>query len=327
MRVGIIGLGVIVKNHIPAILASGQEIVALCDVDADRIERAKERFNLPAAEAYTDYKLMLDTASLDAVHICTPHHLHVTMACDALARNIHVFCEKPMVISHRELNTLEAAVRRSSARLGVCQQNRCNPSSRYVKELIGDRQVSAASATLCWKRDRAYYDAEPWRGKWDTEGGGLMINQALHTLDLLQWFCGYPVSVSAITGNQSLFDVIQVEDTAFGRFKLANGGNFIIQATNASSANFPIQIMLRVEDDTIVICKDTVTVNENVVNIKNEMPILGKAEYGTGHISLIAKFYECLQTGEAFPIDFYEAAKVVRLILAMYESNGQEIVL
>lgn len=327
MRVGIIGLGVIVKNHIPALLAAGQEIVALCDVDPARIERAKERFNLPNAVGYTDYKQMLDEANLDSVHLCTPHYLHVPMACEALSRNIHVFCEKPMAITHRQLDALESAVKHSSARFGVCQQNRCNPSSRYVKELIGDRSVTAASATMSWKRDRSYYDSEPWRGKWDTEGGGVMINQALHTLDLLQWFCGYPVSVVATTSNLSLSDVIQVEDTAFGRFTLKNGGSFVIHATNASTNNFPIEIMLRVEDDTIVICKEAVSVNGQTVNIKDEMPVLGKAEYGTGHMALIAKFYECLQTGEPFPIDFYEASKVIRLILGMYESNGREIIL
>lgn len=327
MRVGIIGLGVISKNHIPALLSAGQEIVALCDLDPTRIEQARERFALPDAVGYTDYRKMLDEAGLESVHICTPHYLHVPMACDALARGIHVFCEKPVAISHRELDTLERAVRKSSARFGVCQQNRTNPSSRYVKELIGDRTVKAASATMSWKRDRSYYDSEPWRGKWDTEGGGVMINQALHTLDLLQWFCGYPTSVTATTSNLSLSDAIQVEDTAFGMFTLPNGGNFVIHATNAAAVNFPIEIMLRVEDDTVVICRDTVTVNGKTINIKDEMPILGKAEYGTGHIALIAKFYECIETGEPFPIDFYEAAKVIRLILGMYESNGRPVTL
>ena len=327
MRIGLVGLGVISKNHIPAIASTGHELVAICDVKPERITQAVEKYGLADVATYTDYTAMLDEAALDVVHICTPHHLHVPMICEALSRNIHVFCEKPLAISHRQLDTLQRAVKASKARLGVCQQNRYNPASRYVKAFIGDRPVTAATATMSWKRDRAYYDSEDWRGKWDTEGGGVMINQALHTLDLLQWFCGYPVSVKATTSNLSLSEVIQVEDTAFGCFTLPDGGNFVIHATNASSFNFPIEIMLRVGDDTVSLCRNTVTVNGKAVSLEESQPVLGKAEYGAGHPSIIADFYHAIQTDSPFLLDFDEASKVIRLILGMYESNGQEIVL
>lgn len=327
MRIGIIGIGQISKNHIHALKQIGHEIVALCDVERERCKAACETFGLSAA-IYEDYIKMLDEVALDAVHICTPHHLHTPMCCEALKRNIHVLCEKPFAISEEQLATLEAAVKASSATIGVCHQNRYNAPIRYAKQFLEGREITAATGALLWARGKKYYDGGEWRGKWDTEGGGVMINQALHTLDLLQWFCGYPTSVKAHIANDTLEGIIEVEDTAHGIFTLPNGGKFIIDATNAAAANFPVNIMLHAGDDNVLISgTNTVLVNGELIPTEEAQAAVGKAEWGTGHFMLIRDFYDCIENGRHFPIDFDEGSRVVRMILKMYESNGQALAL
>ena len=325
MKIGIIGIGSISKNHIHALLQAGHRIVALCDIEPDRCEAANQAFGLSAA-IYTDYVKMLDEIALDSVHICTPHHLHTPMCCEALKRNIHVLCEKPFAISFEQLDMLAAAVKASSATIGVCHQNRYNAPVVYAKRFFEGREITSAAGSLLWARGKKYYDGGAWRGKWATEGGGVMINQALHTLDLLGWFCGDPVSVKAHVANDTLQGIIEVEDTAHAIFSLPNGGNFVIDATNAAGANFPVNIMLHEGNDTVLISgTKTLIINGQAIPFEDTQAALGKTEWGTGHLMLIRDFYDCIACGRHFPLDFEEGSRVVRMILKMYESNGQTL--
>lgn len=324
MRIALVGLGAIIPNHINALLECGQEIVALCDIDPTKPAATNEKHGLSAA-CYTDFEQMLDEVKPDAVHICTPHYLHAPMCCAALARNIHVLCEKPLAISKEQLEMLEEAVRHSDAQLGVCHQNRFKATSQYAKELFANAPPTAAAASMIWKRDAAYYQSCAWRGTWAEEVGGVMINQALHTLDLLQWFCGFPRTVWAHVANDSLQGVIEAEDTAHAVFTLEHGGKFVIDATNAASHSFPVQLMLHGNKTTVQICGDQVTVNGVTTAHSDGKPKIGKIEWGVAHTKLIRRFYECLSTGEPFEVDLTEGRKVIDLVLAMYRSNGCEI--
>ena len=326
MRVGIIGIGAIAQLHIPALLNAGQNIVAICDIDSSKCLAAIEKFNLKA-NVYEDYKKMLDCEKLDAVHVCTPHYLHAQMVCYALNRNINVLCEKPIAISFEQLDDIREAVAKSTAQLGVCQQNRFKASMQFVKDYFKDKEITAASGYLCWQRDKKYYESGDWRGKKATEGGGVVINQALHTLDLLQWFCGMPISVIGHTVNDTLKDVIDVEETAFGIFKLKNGGRFVLNATNASATSFPITIMLHSKNDNAVIIDDNIILNGKFLTKSDGLPLFGKEVWGVGHIVLIKDYYGALQSNKKFEIDFEEAKKVVILLLNLYQSNGEEIIL
>lgn len=324
MRVGIIGLGAISPLHIRAILNRGQKITAICDVDAARCKKINDEFNFGAKE-YSDYNQMIDSGEVDVVHVCTPHYLHAEIICTALGANIHVLCEKPLAINFEQLNAIEKAVKNSSATLGVCFQNRYNASVLYLKEFFKGKEITAATANLVWQRDEKYYASGAWRGKKQYEGGGVMINQAIHSLDLLQWFCGMPETVIAHCSNNSLQGVIDVEDTAFGRFTLKNGGNFIINATNSAANCFPIVLMFQSKTDAVELSGDNLIVNGKFVTKSDGAPIFGKEEWGVGHDKLIKEFYNCLENGKKFPIDFYEASKTVKLILKMYQSNGEKV--
>ena len=329
MRVGIIGMGAIAPMHVNALLDCGHSIVALCDIEIERCKKIKADFSeneeLARAEEYSDYKEMLDKAGLDSVHICTPHHLHAEMICEALSRNINVLCEKPLAISFEQFDMIERAVEQSSAQLGVSFQNRYNPTVLQMREFLKDKTVTSACASVIWKRDERYYASGAWRGKVATEGGGVMINQAIHSLDMLQYICGMPKTLIAHTSNNSLKGVIEVEDTAYGLFKIDDERNFVINATNAAKHSFSVDIKFYAEGHTVELFGENLIIDGEFKGKMDNTPAIGKHVWGLGHLPLVADFYDCVENGRKFPIDFYEAKKAISLVLRMYESNGKEI--
>ena len=324
MKVAIIGLGAISPLHVNAIINAGQEIVAVCDIVKERCDNVIKEFNLKA-NAYQNYKEMLDSEVLDCVHVCTPHYLHAEMIISALNKNLNVVTEKPVAISFKQLEEIEKAVENSTGKVAVCQQNRYNDAVLFAKDYFKNKKIKSAYGSLIWNRDASYYASGEWRGKWATEGGGVMINHALHTLDLLQWFCGMPKKVTATINNHSLKNEIEVEDTAFGVFTVDDETNFVITATNSAKKTFPIVLNFATDTDVMQITMDNVILNGKFITKSDGQSAIGKEVWGTGHVKLIGDFYKKLESGEKFELDFYEARKVVKLILAMYSSCGKEI--
>ena len=318
MRVGIIGLGIIGKVHKSVLTAMGENLVAVCDIDKTVLS------TYPKLNCYTDYKEMLAKECLDVVHICTPHYLHTEMILAALDKDIHVLCEKPMCIKAEDIPLILAAEKRSKGRLGVCHQNRYNNVNAYLKEYLSDKKIISAHGELIWCRGKAYYAQAEWRGKKSTEGGGVLINQALHTFDLMQWFCGMPNSVLGRVENFSLKDVIDVEDTA--TLLCEGNARFTFFATNTGGSDMPTEIRLTLSNgENVVAYPDKLYVNGKMVTEEDMRFVLGKCCYGNGHEKLIADFYNCIKHGQPFSIDGEEASKVVKMIFAAYESNGEKI--
>ena len=325
LRVAVIGCGAISGNHISAILAAKQTVCALCDVDLSHAKSAAERFELGDVPLYTDYRELLEKEAPDTIHICTPHYLHAEMSVAALKKNIHVLCEKPLAISMEQLAAVRAAAKESQAQIGVCLQNRYEKNILRLYE-FAQQGVSAAGSFVLWKRDKSYYDSGSWRGTWEQEGGGVMINQALHTLDMLQWMCGMPAFVTSHISIDHLKGEIEVEDTASALFETADGTRFNLFATTASGADFPIQHWLKLKNGDLVTGGNfTVTLNNQTLPPPKREEGIGKTEWGNGHKTLIADFYDCLHTDRPFPINAEEGGKVVQLILGMYTSNGERI--
>ena len=152
-----------------------------------------------------------------------------------------------------------------------------------------------------------------------------MINQALHTLDLLLWLMGQPETVQADIANRHLSGVIEVEDTASALFRFADGRAFTFYATTASAADFPVQVMVATQGgQTIVAANDTITINGKIRPSDSGEIRYGKDVWGDGHAKLITDFYTSIQESRPFAIDGREGARVVRAILAMYRSQGRE---
>lgn len=318
MRVAVVGLGVIGKVHVQTLCELSAEIAAVCDIDEKKLAE------YPGICGYTDYMRMLDEIKPNVVHICTPHYLHADMIIAALERDINVLCEKPLCIREEDIERIENAERTSKAMLGVCHQNRYNDVNVYLKKYLADKKILSAYGNMVWKRDKAYYDQAAWRGTKTQEGGGVLINQALHTLDLMQWFCGMPKSVTAMVGNFSLKNVIEVEDTA--NIFCQGKQSFSFFATNAGGGYMEPQIVLKlISGEDVVVYPQKLYINGEKVCDEEIKKYVGKQCYGNGHKKLFANFYECLVADKKFEIDGAEAAKVIKIILAAYCSNGENI--
>ncbi len=328
MKVAIIGLGGISAVHSKVLMEQGHQIVAVCDVDESRFSA------FPQSKHFTDYRQMLEEVAVDGVHICTPHYLHAEMVVECLRRNVNTLCEKPLCISMEEAQRILDAERRSSAILGVVHQNRYNAVSRVAKEFFKENPPITGFATVAWCRGVEYYRSAEWRGRYATEGGGVLINQALHTLDLMQWFLGMPQKVSAVTASLKLQGVIEVEDTVCASF--TGEKDFQMFATNCASVDFPVAITVQTEKDVVRLYSNQISINGKLLECgagqaiessgtegEAENKIYGKKCYGEGHSGLIADFYDCIEKGEKFSIDGAEGLAVIRLIETVYQSGGK----
>ena len=314
MRSAVIGAGVSGSIHVQVLEGRGT-LCAVCDTDTEKLKR------FSGVPVYTDYKKMIEEAKPDCVHICTPHYLHAEMVVYALEKGVHVLCEKPLCITKEQINAILEAEKRSTATLGVCFQNRYNKENVFVKEYLKDRRVVCAVGQVSWHRTKEYYATGDWRGKYATEGGGVLINQALHTLDILQYFAGMPDKIVSNVCNLTLKDSVEVEDTAV--IHGVSGAGITLFASNGSRADMPVTVTVRTEDELIYVIPGHVFINGVPQKLEETYARrLGKECYGSGHELLISDFYSCLEEGRRFPIDGEEAAKAVRLVLAAYRSGG-----
>ena len=236
LRVGLIGCGSIASQHLDAIDANPDAVlVAVADTDEDAAAAVVADRGVPG---YPDLTRMLDAEQPDVVHICTPHHLHAPMAIECLRRGVHVLLEKPVARRSRTVKPWCGPPGASTATIGVCFQNRFNPTILAIRDLLeggtlGD--LVGGRAAVTWFRDESYYASRPWRGRWAESGGGVLINQAIHTLDLLQWFLGDVTAVRGVAARVALSDTIEVEDTAALQLGHAGGrGRCSMPATATS---------------------------------------------------------------------------------------------
>ncbi len=323
MRVAIIGLGIISEMHVNALKKAGQKIVAICDTDEKKLFSANEKYSLNA-KTYLNYVDMFNGEKIDVVHICTPHYLHEEMVVEALKRDINVICEKPLAITERQLKNIKQAEENSKASLGVVFQNRYNEAVEYAKKYFKGEEITSAYGELCWNRGKDYYSLAKWRGRKKTEGGGVAINQAIHTLDLLFYFCGNPTSVVAHKFNDNLKGTINVEETAFAIFSIGKTGRVIFSATNAGQDSIPIRISLKSKNKSLELLGNAVIKGDKLITFTGEKPT-GKIEWGSSHDKLIYDFYNKLKRHQKLPIGFSDGERATKAVISIYKSNGKNV--
>lgn len=321
MRCAIIGLGVIAELHCDAIKYTDAEICAVCDIDREKAEKFVIN-NKISAKIYEDYKELIDVEKPDVVHICTPHYLHADMAIYALNNGVNALCEKPICITRNDFDRIREAVKNSSAQLGICFQNRYKKTNQYVLDILKTQKEISAVATVAWNRGEAYYASGAWRGKKATEGGAALINQAIHTLDLMISMCGKPKKIQAIADNFHLKGIIDVEDVTTFKVETDKGG-FIMTATTASYFDMDVLIQVRTPEYKILISGNDLYVNGQKVEVNEPEGYFIKPCYGLGHYPLMKDFYDCVKTGRKFELDAEEGLKVIDAVLSVYESAGQ----
>jgi UDP-N-acetyl-2-amino-2-deoxyglucuronate dehydrogenase len=328
IRVAVIGCGDVSSVHFGAIEGTGAELVAVCDSDAGRLAAAQDAYSVPG---YEDHRRLLAQVRPDVVHICTPHFQHASIATDALEQDVNVILEKPLAHTLVEGKLLVAAAEASRAKIAVCFQNRYNPTAQAMHALLSTGElgkVLGASATVMWSRMPDYYASRPWRGSWSGGGGGLMMNQAIHTLDLLQWLVGEVDSVQGTTATRALGGTIEVEDTAEFMLQHSSGARSVFYATLANVTNAPVTLDVVTEKATLSLNGDLkVSHADGRIEVVPERVAKagGRSYWGASHELLIRDFYAQLDSPGAFWIDPAEAAKSLAIIKDLYALNYPEL--
>jgi predicted dehydrogenase len=233
VKVGIIGCGKVAHLHAKA-LKEIPEAVFTC-VYSRSIEKAKAFAEQYKVNAYSDLDEMLERKDAEAVIVCTPHPNHAEVAIKAARSGVHVLVEKPLAASLEDCDAMLNAAKENGTKIGMVSQRRFYPPVQRIKQAIDEgkigRPILGTVNILSW-RDEPYYKSDPWRGKWADEGGGVLVNQAPHQIDLLQWFMGPVEEVFGYWSNLN-HPYIEVEDTAVAVIKFINGGVGNLILTNS----------------------------------------------------------------------------------------------
>ncbi len=320
----IIGCGGIAQVHGEALRRLETARLAACaDTRLERAQALAEKFG---GRAYDSMESLLEHEDVQVVHLCTPHALHTPMAELAAGRGIAVLTEKPPVIDRTQWERFRRLGEK--APVGVCFQNRWNPGTRLLHELLEDPgigPVRGGRAFVTWHREAPYYTESGWRGALATEGGGVLINQAIHTLDLLGQFLGRATRVDASLANHHLQGVIQVEDTFEARIEFGEK-TALFFASTGHLTDSPVlleltcqQAVLRLEDREITIFREG-REPEQITLPEQGSPATGRAYWGASHGLAIRDFYQWVLEGKAFPCDIPGVTDTAELMLAAYES-------
>ncbi len=330
-KVAVIGCGAVSRNHGQELQKNPLTRILYCvDIKQEKAQAFSERFGgIPVA----DYREVLSDPELDAVHVCTPHSTHAEIVIASLEHGKHVFSEKPMAIHSSDAERINAVVGKTGLYYGVCFQNRLNPATISAQRIIEEQRygkIVSALATVAWDRGGAYYAQSDWRGRYTTEGGGCVINQSIHTIDLLNYLCGDVVGVTALDGRLRQTEDYEVEDSCIANFELSQG----IKAVGFFSNCYPTGKKAQLE----IICeKARLTVDQSglcIETLENGREFFPckvahgeKSEWGLSHGLLINEFYVAMAEGRPFMVNGDSAIKAVRIVEAMKNSKGRYLAL
>jgi len=322
-RAAVVGCGDVSVVHLQAIEKLDDVVlVGVCDTDQDRAAAASERYGVPR---FADHRQLLAAVRPDVVHVCTPHDQHTPVAIDCLDARVAILVEKPVAHTVAEADRLIAAAdRHPDVKVGICLQNRYNATTRAARDLLASGElgtVRGGSATVLWHRDPAYFRSRPWRGQRARSGGGVLINQAIHTLDLMELLVGDVVRVHGHAGRYALDD-IDVEDTASVLLDHTGGARSVVFATVGNVVDAPVTIEI-VTDRAALLIRGDLTVSHADGRIETVAePVAGaggRAYWGASHELIIADFYASLTDPEPFWIGPREGARSLRLIHRLYQ--------
>ena len=328
LRSAIVGCGGIAQVHARALSEMPEaELIAFADVIPERAETMAGKYG---GRAYSSLDELLDHEKIDVLHICTPHYLHTPMARQAAELDINVFTEKPPVIDRQQWTEFKQLG--DKVRVGICFQNRYNGSTRALKDLLSTGEpgkVLGSRGFVTWRRDAPYYTESGWRGALSNEGGGALINQAIHTLDLMAYFLGPGQVLGASLSNRHLKGIIEVEDTLEAALDFGDARGLFYAAT-AYSLDAPIIFELACENATLRlegerftrIWRDGRMEQEDYTAPDPTVP--GKSYWGSSHRRCIEDFYRCVMSGERFPNDIPGVSDTIELMLSVYEAARGE---
>jgi len=355
LRFALVGCGTIAPTHAEALAAlkeDGALLVACCDSAPERAGALAARFGLDVCE----FDDLLADPRIDAVSVCAPSGRHAELGERALRAGKHVVVEKPMDVSLAACDRLLAAQRESGKRLAVISQHRFDHASTEVKAALDGGALGRmvyAEARVPWFRTQEYYDSGDWRGTWALDGGGALMNQGVHTADLLRWLGG-PIETVYAQARTLAHERIEVEDVVAATVAFANGAVATLSASTALYPGFPVRLAVHGTEGSAIIEGDmlhTLTTkggasgggqaaHAHALQVATGGTKAATAQagsltaasdpaaiWGEAHRAQLADFVRCCRTGENPVVDGVEGRKAVELVLAVYESarTGQVV--
>ena len=349
LRFGIIGCGVIGPTHAEAITSiPDAELVAVADVVEEKAQKLADKYHV---KAYASAQEMLTHEQLDVVDVCTPSGMHGEHACMVMRAGYHVIVEKPMEISHERIDEMLRVQKETGKKLAVISQFRFNEASVQVRTLLQEKalgRVVLGNAVIPWWRSQQYYDSGAWRGTWALDGGGILMNQSIHSIDVLQWLMGPVKTIRAYT--ETLVHTMEAEDAAVAILRFANGALGTISATSGAYPGVGTRIEVFGDRGSAVIENDELSFLHLASNDKEEVGAYGGgnpeklkisdqqqnstasdpgANTKTRHALQIADMIRAIRTNGTPLVDGNEGSHPVDIILGVYESvrTGKEITL
>jgi UDP-N-acetyl-2-amino-2-deoxyglucuronate dehydrogenase len=342
LRFGIAGCGVIGPVHAEAIASlPDAQLVAVADIVPERAQKLAGQYG---ATPYTSLDTMLARERLDVVIICTPSGTHGELACRVMRSGRHVIVEKPMEVRRDAIQEMLRVQQESGVKLAVISQHRFDPASQHVRRLLDEQALGRlvlGHTIVPWWRSQAYYDSGAWRGTWELDGGGVLMNQSIHSIDLLQWFMGPVKSVYAFS--ETLVHRMETEDVAVAMLRFANGALGTIAATTGAYPGGSTRVEVFGDKGSAILENDALAYlhlarddKEEVgsYGIQNE-PAQGRSQQAetapgaahnpsalssSSHALQIADMIRAIREDGTPLVDGYAGSKPVEIILGIYES-------
>lgn len=332
MRFGIIGCGRIAQKHLSSLAAIPEaELVAVSDIVFQSMERAEEQYRTlgkPAArlQKYTDYRLLLADPKVEVAVIATASGLHAPIAKAALYAGKHIVVEKPMTLSLKEADEIIALAHAQKRTVLVCHQLRYRPIMQTIKRYVEQQalgHIYLGVVSMRIHRPASYYSAAPWRGSW-RDDGGMLLNQGIHMVDLLQWFLG---DVTTVYGDMAKGPIDkETEDVALGLLTFASGAKGMIEANTVTyPQNMEYAISLFGEQGTLSIggpqmdviyrwaCREQTDREEQIAEL---------AKIKDEHVTMYRDLMEKIGRGSTdVLVHAREGKKTLETIFAMYQSS------
>ena len=336
---GIIGCGNIGIIHADSIKKiSDASLIGVCDSDLEKAKNVGKKYQV---EYFQDYQRIFEHKDIDVINICVPSGMHMDICIGAANAAKHILCEKPLEITLERIDRIIESVRKKKVKLAVVLQKRLQQPSKLIKRAIMQDKLGKIISGSCYLkgyRSQEYYDSGKWRGTWEYDGGGCLMNQGIHDIDLLQWFLGPVESVYAITDTIA-HERIDVEDMAIAIVKFRNKAKGIIEISTSCYPGFPSLISIygtmgtiNLEDDRIINW-DLVNPTKEDVNLSKQIVINNKniqksnihysdplALLKDRHRFLIKDMVRAIKNNTMPEITGEEARKSVEVILAIYKS-------
>ena len=348
MRTAIVGCGKVAHLHAAALRDLVEsEFVAVCDADPARAASFAQRYSV---HTFADVPTMVKEARVEAVIICTPHPAHKTPTIAACNAGAHVLVEKPLASTLADCDAMIEAADRNGVKLGVVSQRRFFEPVLRMKAAIDAGKIGTpilGTVQMFSWRDEAYYRSDPWRGKWDTEGGGVLINQSPHHIDILQWMMGPVAEVIGRWANLT-HPYIEVEDTAVGMLRFRSGGLASIVVSLSQKPGIYTKIHVHGSngasvgaqtDSGATFIAGMSGVGEPALNdlwtIPGEEHLLAEFQRqdreaftnmdATAHYHMLQdrEFLQAVSAGRSPQADAWEGRKVVEIITGIYASGGR----